>query len=241
VGDAPFELDDLSTDEGVELYRVRPTFRPAVAGILYLHWFDESPTANRGQVLEEAGEMAGLGVVSALPQLTFPWHDPPRDAEHDLARIEVERRRLREAFGLLVGAGVEPDRVAVVGHDFGAMHGALLVSEVAAACAVFIAATPRWSDWFLRFWRIDTDRYDYMRALEPVDPSTTIASARCPLLFQFGSRDFYIAGMTGSELYRAAPEPKDVIHYDTGHEMADEEVRRDRIRYLIGHLGLDEG
>lgn len=233
-------VEDITTDGENTLYLVRPT-KANGAAVMWLHWFDESPNANRGQFLDEAGALADLGVTSVLPQLGFPWHSPPTDIESDLGRIEAEKRWLLETHATLTGThGVDPSRIALVGHDFGAMHGMNLLGEVELAAAVLIAATPRWADWFLPFWPITTDRYDYMRALEPVDPVTTVTRAGCPLLFQFGKTDFYIAAMTGLELFSAGPEPKQMESYESGHAMDAEDIRGDRTRFLSDRLGLSD-
>jgi len=234
-----FVLEDIAVDDGPVLYVVRPE-KPNGAGVLYLHWFDEAPNANRTQFLEEAEILAGAGVTAVLPQLTFPWQTPPTDTTNDLVRIRAEVAGIRDTFADLSELErVDPSRLALVGHDFGAMHGMALFGEVEMAAAVLIAPTPRWSDWFLRFWPIDADRYDYMRALSEVDPISTVTAATCPLLFQFGMTDFYIAAMTGLELFEAAPEPKEIVSYDCGHEMDLAGIRTDRIAFLSGRLGLD--
>jgi dienelactone hydrolase len=232
-------VEEMTTEDGNQLYAVRP-LEPEGAGVIWLHWFDESPTANRGQFLADAEALARRGVTLVLPQLTFPWHVSPHDLEHDLARIEGESRWLLDALGILADAeGVDPARIAMVGHDFGAMHGMALFPLVELAGAVLVAPTPRWSDWFLRFWPISGDRYEYMRGLSSVDPITTVAAARFPLLFQFGRTDFYIAAMTGTELANSAPEPKESLSYDSGHEMELDEIKDDRMRFLVERLGLN--
>jgi dienelactone hydrolase len=232
-------VEDISTEDGIDYFLVRPTTRAATTGMLALHWFDESPTANRAQFLDEAKRLAEHGVVSLLPQLTFPWQSPPTDIESDLTRISVEVERLRTCHAVLAGvAGVDPTRIAMVGHDFGAMHGMLLFGEVELCCAVMVAPTPRWADWFLRFWPIDSDRFDYMRALSAVDPINVVERATCPLLFQFGKQDFYIAAMTGSELFNAAPEPKQILVYDADHAMGLGEIEDDRIDFLVKSMDL---
>lgn len=231
-------IDDVRTETGRELYVVRPS-EPSGSAVLYLHWFDEAPNANRSQFLGEAKDLAELGVTSVLPQLTFPWHSPPTDSDSDLARIVAEVEDLARLAGSFREiAGIDPQRLAVVGHDFGGMYGTLLLRKVPLACAVLIAATPRWSDWFLRFWPIAGDRFDYMRSLDGVDPIRAVTEATCPTLFQFGKGDFYIAPMTGSELFNAAPEPKQLITYESDHEMAAEQIARDRGAFLSEHLAL---
>lgn len=231
-------VDDITIGDERELYLVRPE-EPTGPAIVYLHWFDEAPDANRTQYLDEARAMATHGVVSVLPQLSFPWHTAPTDIDNDLERIDREVEFLVGVHDMVAKIdGVEPSRVAVVGHDFGAMYGALLMRSVAVRCAVLVAPTPRWSDWFLRFWPITSDRYDYMRALHRVDPIVAIGEANCPLLFQFGTTDFYIAPMTASELFSAAPEPKTLLKYDGGHVMELAEIGADRARFLEEHLEI---
>ena len=122
-----FEVEDGRLSDGSELYLVRAA-QPSGVGVLFLHWFDEAPNANRTQFLEEAKALARFGVSSVLPQLGFPWATPPTDIESDLAEIEKEANRVREAYDLLQCGGV--DRIGLVGHDFGAMHGMLLFGEV---------------------------------------------------------------------------------------------------------------
>jgi pimeloyl-ACP methyl ester carboxylesterase len=208
--------------------------------VLYLHWFDEAPNANRTQFVDEARELAHLGVTSLLPQLMFPWASAPADAETDLRRIEDETSALLAALELLgESARVDSTKVAVVGHDFGAMHGALLASRSSPACMVMIAPTPRWSDWFLRFWPIDGDRFDYMRSLDPVDPVNTVRDIGAPTLFQFGKQDFYIAAISGTEIFEAAREPKTMKAYDGDHSIGLPQARADRLDFLASLLELE--
>lgn len=222
-----------------KLFLCRPSGRANGSGILYLHWFDEAPNANRTQFLSEAAELAERGVVSLLPQLMFPWASPPQAADADIERLEAEKRALRAAVEhLQANEGVDPGRIAIVGHDFGAMHGVLLATEINPACLVMIAPTPRWADWFLRFWPIDGDRFDYMRALDPFDPVNAVKEVSAPVLFQFGRSDFYISAMAGTELFGAANEPKLMMPYDAEHSMEVQEAKTDRLAFLAEHLGI---
>lgn len=230
-------VDDVQVAGGGEYYLVQPRSGGSGPGIIFLHWFDEAPNANRSQFLEEARSLTDNGVVSILPQLRFPWSDPPSGVDADLERIAAELTWLHRVHSALTAHdGVDPRKIIVVGHDFGAMHGALLLAEIEARAGVLIAPTPRWADWFLRFWPIETDRFDYMRALDRVDPIRAVASADCPLLFQFGVRDFYIAQMSASEMFQAAAEPKAILHYDADHELHLHEAVDDRIAFVLDAL-----
>ena len=236
-------IHDLRLEEAGEAYLVEPMDGGRGAAILFLHWFDtEAPDGNRTQFLDEAVALAGNhGVVSVLPQGRFPWAGAPTDAEADAARIRAEVAGHRRAVDLLAARDdVDADRIGLVGHDFGAMHGIVLAAEDARiATAVLIAATPRWGDWFLPFWPIAGDRWDYLRAMDAFDPVARIGDlAPRPVCLQFAKGDFYIADMSGFELHRAAGEPKELHAYDADHAMRDPQARRDRTDFLIRTLTL---
>lgn len=222
---------------------VEPTDGGGGAAALLLHWFDtEAPDGNRDQFRDEAAALArDQGLVSILPQGAFPWSEPPTDAEADLARIRAEADAHRAAIDLLAARDdVESGRIAMVGHDFGAMHGVnLAADDDRIASAVLIAATPRWGDWFLPFWPITGDRWEYLRDLAPVDPITRIAQlAPRPVCLQFARGDFFIADMTGLELHRAAGEPKELHAYEADHAMRTADARADRRTFLRRTLNL---
>lgn len=208
---------------------------PPKALVLFLHWFDEAPNANRTQFLDEARSLADEGYASVLPQLVFPWKTPPTEATADVDHIRAEGKQLIELANE-AKAELGTESLGIVGHDFGAMHGALIASELGSSCNVFVAPTPRWSDWFLRFWPIETDRFDYMRSLASHDPIEAAAHFDCPTLYQFARNDFYIAPMTGLELFEATPEPKTMVAYEADHSLDIEDARTDRRSFLIEQL-----
>ncbi len=230
-------VSDVRVGNRVDAHLVEPTDGGRGAAILFLHWFvTEAPDGNRTQFLDEAAALArDHGVVSLLPQGRFPWAADPVDADSDAARIRSELEVNRACVDLLAARpDVDAARIALVGHDFGAMHGALLAARDARiAAVVMIAATPRWADWFLPFWRIAGDRHHYMRALAPLDPIANVAAiAPRPVCFQFARNDFFIAGMTGRELERAAGDPKELHAYDTDHSVRDPQAEADRVEFL---------
>ena len=236
-------IHDLRLAEADEAYLVEPMDGGRGAALLFLHWFDtEAPDGNRTQFLVEAVALAREhGVVSVLPQGRFPWAEPPTDAGADAARIRAEVAAHRRAVDLLAArSDVDDGRIGLVGHDFGAMHGIVLAAEdERIAAAVLIAATPRWGDWFLPFWPIAGDRWEYLRAMHPLDPVARIGDlAPRPVFLQFAKRDFYIADMSGLELHRAAGEPKELHAYAADHAMRDPQARVDRTDFLIRSLAL---
>ena len=231
----------------VESYLVRPA-RPTGRGgpgLVMWHWLDnEAPDGDRTQYLDEAADLAASGVVSLLPQGRFPWSVAPDNATDDAAAVVGEVARLRAGLELLAQRpDVDAARLGLVGHDFGGMLAILAAAEETRIKAlVVIAATPRWGDWFLPFWRIADDRVDYLRALRPLDPVERIGGVgSAAVLLQFGERDYYIAAMSARELQRAAPDGTDLRFYDTGHDMRLDAIRADRRAFLARHLGLEAG
>src|SRR5574341_1463762 len=108
------------------------------AGTLWVHWFEpESPTSNRSQFCEEGVALAHHGLVSLLVDglwamtpkkwaetQKFFWRTEPK---HDTAVSIGQVVDLRRALDLLIAQpGVDPARIGYVGHDFGAMYGALM-------------------------------------------------------------------------------------------------------------------
>ena len=212
------------------------------AGVVAWHWFDpKAPDGDRSQFVDEAVELASLGVVSLLPQGRFPWAADPSGADADTAAIRAEVARLRAGVDLLAAhRSVDPERLGVVGHDFGGM---LAVLEAAAddrvRALVVIAATPRWGDWFLPFWDVPDDRIDYLRALRPLDPIERIHDVAADVLLQFAGDDFFIAAMAALELRSAARDGVDHRTYPgVDHAMRSEAARRERIEFLVRTLGV---
>src|SRR5205823_9437925 len=130
-----------------------------------------------------AVRLADHNIASLLVEA--PWADPEwfpnRKLDDDLANTLQYAAQLRSYFRyLLAEAKPRADKVAFVGHDFGAMYGALLLQrENAIRHAVMMAAVPDFADWFLleRNWRVP-DPGRYRRGFSPVPPSRYWGCAR---------------------------------------------------------------
>lgn len=225
-------------DAAVEAYIVERPDEPIRAGVLFLHWLGDR-RSDRTQFLPEARVMARLGVRSVLPAGRLPWEPDPVNADTDVANIEAEQRRLGAALEALVSGVPKGAPLALVGHDFGAMHGLLLAARRPRfKAAVLIAATPRWGDWFLRFWKVEGDRFEYLRRLASVDPIEAAGDLKATVLWQFSERDFFIAPMSAVELANAAPGEPVIEWYPADHAMRSPKARTSRMTFLRRELGL---
>jgi dienelactone hydrolase len=246
-------VEDIRYDGGegapgeVEAYLVRPgSAAPgSCAGVLFWHWLDsKAPDGNRTQFRDEASALAGRGVVSLLPQGRFPWTIAPTGSAADRQEVEAEVARLRTGLDLLAARPeVDPERLAVVGHDYGAMHGIVeAASDPRVTALVVIAATPRWSDWNVPFWGLEEGQLAYDRGMHDLDPiERAVDLAGRPVLLQFAERDFFIAMMSGVRFRQAVGESAELKGYDAAHDVRHPDARADRLAFLTSTLGLEEG
>ena len=227
-----------SGDSRVQASIVEPADGRVRAGILFLHWLGDQHS-DRTQFLSEARSYAQAGVRCVLPAGRLPWEPDPVDAATDIANLELEQLRLGAAVDRLIAGLSKGTPLALVGHDFGAMHGLVLAARRPVfKAAVLIAATPRWGDWFLRFWKVNGDRFEYLRRLGPYDPVTVARELRAKSLWQFSERDFFIAPMSAIELARASCPDPTIEWYQADHAMRSVRARKARARFLEQQLRI---
>lgn len=226
-----------------ELYR--PEGRESVAGILYVHWYEpESPTSNRRQFEHEAQELARGGAACLLVETL--WSDMDffmkRTQADDPRNSVQESVNLRRALDfLLAQPGIDRERVAYVGHDFGGMYGVLMGSvDRRPMHYVIMAATPRFPDWYLYFPRLEGEaRAAFMAQMAELDPIARVSHlAPAPILFQFGTGDRHVPRERAQEFFEAAGDPKELKWYEAGHGL-DEQAAADRQKWLKERLRLD--
>ncbi len=211
-------------------------------GVLFVHWYGEPfQTSNRTQFLPDALRLAKKGVTSLL--VDAMWSQPSwfekRNPADDFAASVAQVKELRRALDLLTSLPeVDAQRVAYVGHDFGAMYGAVTAAvDPRPKAFVFIAGTTAFSDWFLLGRKLDADaRRAVQQELAPLDPLRHIGKVGATaVLLQFARKDEYVTAEAAQALVAAAREPKTAKFYDCGHEM-NGQAMEDRTAWIAETL-----
>jgi hypothetical protein len=233
VVDVVFEADDRK----VSAFLVRPKGKPTAA-VLWAHWYGEEANTNRTEFLADAVALAQDGVVSLLPQGLFPWEEPVSDdAAEDRELIVDQVIQLRRGLDVLHEvAGDVP--TGLVGHDYGAMFGVLLVADKRPDTYVLMAPDATFSNWFIKYFVRSASKTELDRAFAPLEPVNNVGDvAPASVFFQFAESDRYVPGYIADRLTEAASEPKKAESYGGGHEL-DEAARKDRLAWLRLELGL---
>jgi dienelactone hydrolase len=228
----------------VDAYLVTPARSGRHAGALFLHWLETPDVSNRGEFLDEAVALAGhgAGLVSLLPQLVFPFAYGPIGDERDRDSIVKQVIQLRRGLDLLESrADVDRHRVAVVGHDYGAMYASLLgaVDRDRVRSAVVMAADATFANWFVTFFLdLPPDAVAPYRALfASVDPINYVGHATDGgILLQYATDDFFIPNDLAGQIEAAAGEPKVVRNYAVDHSLDIPAARADRDAFLARTL-----
>lgn len=232
----------VGTKQPITAYLVSPAGPGPHAAILYVHWFGDPKTTNRTQFLDEAVALARRGVVSLCIDTMWSrrgwWRE--RRPETDFAGGANQVIELRRALDLLLAQpGVDPSRVAMVAHDFGAMFGAVMgATDQRPKAYVFLAPTPRLADWYL-YNAKPADVAAYKKELEPLDPILAVAKlAPAPVFYQFATKDEHVPAPRPQEFYDATKARKLLGTYEAGHDLTPPEVAADRVAWLAKELGL---
>jgi dienelactone hydrolase len=227
----------------VQAYLVRPagTLRPhSQAGILFLHWLGQIHS-DRTEFLAEAIGLASEGAVSLLPQGTFPYDVNPVGTRHDVTAVKEQLGVFRASLNWLIArAYVSRSRIAVVGHDYGAMYGALLAnSDPRVHAAVLATPDATWGHWFVKYWLGFTGnraaRYDALFAgLQPADHVSRLGKRE---LFQWAGKDIFVSASVRRQFARQAPQAR-VDFYPAADHQLTSTAQADRDAFLRRELGL---
>ena len=242
------EIRDITFDgvsgEHVRAFLVSPLGSARLAATLYVHWYDPAePNSNRLEFLPEAIDLARKGQLSLL--VDTMWSDPAwygnrvQAADYDESVKQV--KNLRRALDVLSSdPRVDPERVALVGHDFGGIYGAVAAaSDPRVKALVTMTAAANLSDWYMygKFKLEGDARRQYVERMAPFDAVQSAARVKGPVLLQFADSDFYVPQETVAAYRKAQPDRSrmTILLYNSGHGW---DAARDRNAFLIGTLHL---
>ncbi|HXP21069.1 MAG TPA: dienelactone hydrolase family protein [Streptosporangiaceae bacterium] len=227
----------------VQAYLVRSagSLRPhSHAGILFLHWLGQIHS-DRTEFLAEATQLAPRGAVSLLPQGVFPYSANPVGTRADVTAIRKQLAVFRAALNWLIARRyVDRSRIAVVGHDYGAMYGALLAnSDPRVHAAVLATPDATWGHWFVKYWLGFTGkraaRYDALfTSLQPVRHVSRLGNRE---LFQWAGQDIFVSASVRKQFARSAPQARVDLYPASDHQLTDVALA-DRDAFLARELGL---
>lgn len=254
-GVSVYDITYASPVEGsVTGYLVVPDGEGPFAGVLFGHW----GPGNRTEFLPEAELYAKAGAVSLM--IDYPWVRPAPwrknlllfgAAEEDLKLYNQAVVDLRRGIDLLEAcSGVDADRIAYVGHSFGAQWGAVLSAvDDRIKAAVLMGGVPDLASAFLenddptmvalRENTAEEVYKDYLEVNAVIDAVHYVPhAAPTPLLFQFARYEKFFNEAAMKRYYEAASEPKAVRWYHTGHDLNDVQALLDRSKWLQDKIGI---
>jgi hypothetical protein len=227
----------------VAVYVVKPAgrqARKADAGILFLHWLGD-PHNDRTEYLSEAVGLAQRGVISVLPQGYFPWVPNPDGTSNDVTLVQQQVAAMHRALGKLAHIrGVDPKRIAVVVHDYGAMYGSLLADRDHRV-STLVLETPDslMGNWFATYWLglEGQARTDYLALFDGLNPVEHTSRLGKHVLFQWAGDDIYIPSEVRDAFAAASPKAEVELYDGADHQLTDA-ARVDRDAFLTQQLHL---
>jgi uncharacterized protein len=197
---------------------------------------------------KSAAQFSKLGAVSVVLDSCGDLSSGDASGFHDgMVQQVIDIRRAVDI--LSQRPDVDRGRIAFIGHSGGAMIGADAVAvDKRFKAAVFesglqgftyhICTSPHPYAVALRK-TLDGRLLDFVSKLAPLDAIHYVGhEAPTVLLFQSATRDQGVTKSAAQEFFDAASQPKQLIWYDTGHEMTLPQVTKDRTAFLTKQLDM---
>jgi pimeloyl-ACP methyl ester carboxylesterase len=136
---------------------------------------------------------------------------------------------------LLSQDGVDSRRIAVIGHDYGAMYGSLLGRRVHALA--FMAGDATWANWFDKYWLglPANEAVAYRKVFAGLDPIDNVTARN--VYFQWAGEDIFISPEIRAAFSTANPSAK-VSLYEGAEHFLDQQAKDDRLAWVTQQLGL---
>ncbi len=234
-------------------YYLRPKLNSKFPCILYSHWLANKQDANKTEFLAEAERLCKDGFACLLvdtvfanwPKARMKWKGNDYAYDKQLVALQVKELRL-----LLLWLRDQPEidthRIALVGHDFGAMFNAVVagIDKDIKAC-IMMAAVPDFSDWFTMRKKMSDDELEKYRInMLDVAPIKYLEIAHyTSFLFQFGKKDkSFVPKEKAEMLFEKTSGEKEMQWYDENHAIHLNDIATNyRISWLKKQLGINGG
>jgi hypothetical protein len=230
---------DAGSDRRGVAYLVVPAGDGPFAACLFLH-AEGAGGMSKGEFLDEAVGLAKKGVVSLLPSRYFPAAATPVDWQEDRQKVVDQVVELRRGIDVLIAQkGVDASRIGYVGHDYGAMSGAIAAAvDNRIKAEVLMSMSWRWGDWFFLNYAI-ADQASYLSGMKGIDPVTVLGRLSPATLFlQYGAEDGFNPPETRTAVAAVQPQAKLTSYPNTAWSIDCPEARADRLAWLVQHLAL---
>lgn len=210
-------------------------------GVLFVHWLGDPKTTNLTEFLPDARSLADRGIASVLVDAMWAqphWFDKGRSTGTDYDASIAQVVDLRRALDLLEAQpNVDPSAIAYVGHDFGAMYGAILSAvDPRPKYYVLMAGVPTLSEWYL-LGAQPKDKALYVGRMSVLDPIKYITrSPARHFLFQYALKDEYVPLPEAERFASSAPGERAAFFYKSDHKLGEAEIAADRLAWLIARL-----
>lgn len=198
--------------------------------------------------LPDAMLLAQAGAISLLIDPIIPdWSAPPESWRESIVLAVVSVRRGIDL--LLQRSDVDPNRLAYVGHSYGALIGVdAAATDHRFRAAVFEVGLPGMSVHIRTAQvsfageirkRLGVQLNSALSLIEPLDAIHYVGHlAPAALLFQSAHLDPGVTDEQAQSFFDSASQPKTLRWYDTAHEVIDIAAISDRARFLTLHLSL---
>lgn len=222
---------------------ILPSAKVRGGGVLFVHWLGDPKTTNLTEFRRDAETVARHGGVALLVNAMWSlpaWYEKGRTPEDDFTNSIKQVIDLRRALDVLVRQpGVRSDRIAYVGHDFGAMYGAMLSGvDPRTRWYVLMAGNPSFAKWYT-YEAKPKDAAAYSAQMAQLEPMNYLARSQArEFLFQFAGKDPYVSADEARAFTATTPLPFGIFTYKAGHSLAVPEAFSDRITWILDKLGL---
>jgi hypothetical protein len=246
------KLELLLTKSGIQIFEINyddPLGGKPIAGYVVENGRKSKQPAvvyipaGRDAFLPEAILLARLGAIT-MPLGSITTKPPGQMQDTVVA--------LRRAFDYLASRpDVDPNRICLVGHSFGAMMSAVVAGvDDRFKCFVFEGGELGMTFYYRGTIRPEERRnrasaspdemMTAMAEIAPYDAIHYVGHIKAATLFQSGRLDLGVSESDAAYFYEAASGPKEIKWYDTGHDLSyDPAVLKDRAQFLQKQLGLD--